>query len=424
MKTSAASVLLACLSVAACGGGGGSKEPRPGPNPGCDSSIEFCGTIPLSANACTDAQYWPLSVRSGVRPMTVHYSRIGDQQDALEMLGILEESWTVQVDQLGFSPPLDDGGSCGPDGRYDVFIWPDVDGAFVDGYAENPATPHDDYLTYMAISLVGSTGNAFLDTTLAHEFNHAVQASDDWWESDSIFEMSATFVEAIVYPEQDDYFFTLEDFQANPDWSLFYSDNYTSWYMYGAAMYLHFLWERYYPNDPAFIARVWRGSRSAPTGNRPDFLDSLRVVLLANRGVTLEETIVEFMQWRWFVGQFDDGAHFSKGADWQFPVAFTDVDPTAMPITLDLSAMMLGANYFRLDNTTADPITLNVGLLDNDPVIDWSLATVDGANVAATIVLPEQSSTVLVAIAVPVAEVHTGTLSFEPRSGELTLSNP
>ena len=42
------------------------------------------------------------------------------------------------------------------------------------------------------------------------------------------------------------------------------------------------------------------------------------------------------------------GTWFLKGADWQFPVAFTDVDPTAMPITLDLSAMMLGSKAYSM----------------------------------------------------------------------------
>ena len=165
---------------------------------------------------------------------------MSDEAKALEMLGILEVSWTVQIDTLGFSAPLDDGGECGPDGRYDVFIWRGIDGAFVDAIAENPLTPHDDYTTYMAISIAGSTGQGLLDTTLAHEFNHAAQASDDWWESALFFEMTATFVEALTYPQEDDYFFTLKDFQRRPEWSIFYVDNYATWHMYGAAMYLAF----------------------------------------------------------------------------------------------------------------------------------------------------------------------------------------
>ena len=38
------------------------------------------------------------------------------------MIVLLEESWTVQVDTLGFSAPLDDQGDCGADGNFDIFI--------------------------------------------------------------------------------------------------------------------------------------------------------------------------------------------------------------------------------------------------------------------------------------------------------------
>jgi hypothetical protein len=204
---------------------------------------------------------------------------------------------------------------CGDDGRFDVFIWRNVDGAFVDTVADNPVTPYDDYATYMAIDAFGPYGGELLDTTLAHEFNHALQASDDWWESAFIYEMSATFVEALVYPDQDDYYYTIEDFQNHPEWSLFHDDNYRTWYMYGAAMYLHFLRERHFPQDPSFIARIWNAKRSDPVTRRPDVLDALRSVLLAERGLELDASVIEFMQWRWFVAAFDDGAHFTGGGE-------------------------------------------------------------------------------------------------------------
>jgi hypothetical protein len=240
------SAVTAAVALAACGSG----SSGPPPNSGCDPTIEFCGNIPLSTDACSEDQYWPFRMHSGQRPFTVHYSRLADETRASEIVAVLENAWTVQVDQLGFTPPLDDGGNCGDDGRFDVFIWRNVDGAFVDTVADNPVTPYDDYATYMAIDAFGPYGGELLDTTLAHEFNHALQASDDWWESAFIYEMSATFVEALVYPDQDDYYYTIEDFQNHPEWSLFHDDNYRTWYMYGAAMYLHFLRERHFPQDP------------------------------------------------------------------------------------------------------------------------------------------------------------------------------
>ena len=346
----------------------------------------------------------------------MHYSRFADEPKALEMLRILERAWDVQVDQLGFSAPLDDGGACGPDGRYDVFFWRGVDGAYVDSVAEHPATPHDDYSTYMAIDAAGEYGGALLDTTLAHEFNHAVQASDDWWESALIFEMGATFVETLVYPEQDDWFYVMEDFQARPEWSLFHDDRYRTWYMYGAAMYLHFLYERHFADDPAFIARVWRASRSDPESGRPDYIDALRSVLLTERGVSLDDTVVEFMQWRWFVAGQDDGAHFARGGDWPSAVAHIELDAAEPSFEVEVAAMPYGASYIRLDNDSPADRGFTVTVESADPYVEWRLTTAGGEAVAGSIEVPPASAPVLVAVALPAAEQSAGTLDFESRT--------
>lgn len=360
-------------------------------------------------------------MHSGWRPLTVHYSRLADESKAAEIIGILEHAWTVQVDELAFSAPLDDKGSCGDDGRYDVFIWRGVDGAFVDAIGDNPQSPHDDYTTYMAIDTSGPYGRDLLDTTLAHEFNHALQASDDWWESALIFEMSATFVEALVYPLQEDYFFTIGDFQRHPEWSLFFDDNYRTWYMYGAAMYLHFLRERYFPADPGFIARIWQMSRSDPASGRPDFIDATRALLLADRGLGLDETIIEFMQWRWFVAEFDDGAHFLNGANWPAAVSYLDIDAATPNIAIDLSLMTYGAGYLKINNGSLAGRQFTVGLQSNDTDIIWRLTTVHGNDVTNTLAVAPQSAVTLVATVLPGNPISAASLSFDMRAATLTL---
>lgn len=403
--------------AAACGSGGGDT----GMQPTCGAN-EYCGVIPQSADACAAGEYWPLTAESALRPLSVHYSRGADADKAMEMVAILEHAWDVQVDQFGFTAPLDDGGRCGPDGRYDVFIWRGVDGAFVDSVADNPATPYDDYATYMAIDPTGAYGAALLDTTLTHEFNHAVQASDDWWESALIFEMSATFVESLVYPDQDDYFYVIEDFQKRPQWSLFYADGYRTWYMYGAAMYLHFLYERYYSSDPSFIARIWRNARSTPAAGRPDYMDSIRDLLLVERGVDFDAAVVEFMQWRWFVAALDDGAHFSRGADWPAPVAFVEMDAAEDALQVDVGAMLYGAGYLRLNNAASVERQFAVDLENADSEVAWVLSTVQGAAVAGSVSVAPQSSLDLVAVALPRTETSAQTLDFAMRDMTLRLS--
>lgn len=420
-------LLLACTALAACGDGGGSAAhpapPAPPPPPvACNDAVEYCGAVPGNADPCTDTEYWPLSSSSGLRPLMVHYQRTGDEAKALEMIALLEESWLVQVDSLGFTAPLDDQGACGPDGRYDVFIWPGIDGAFVSGINTNPATPHTDWTTYMAIDVSGATGGVLLDTYMAHELNHALQASDDWTEDGQHYEAGATFAEALVYPDENDWFFEIRDFQNNPHWSLFYDDFGATWYTYAAAMYLHYLYDRFFTGDPGFYARIWRGTRSNVGDARPDYFDALRNVLLIERGVTLDDSVAEFMQWRWFVADQDDGAHFTKGAEWPKTVAVTDVDAADIPSDLGLDAMVYGANYFRITNGSAVPVSFNATITSADVDVSWRLLNVVSSDIVAPLTLMPGEEVALVGVVLPVQEIWTGNLNFEQKIATLELT--
>jgi len=411
-----------CLLLAGCGSGAAGGDRNGQMAAACDPAVEFCGSVPLSVNACSDSAFWPLTLQSGQRPLTVHYSRLGERAKAAEVLAAIEQSWTVQVDQLGFAAPLDDGGACGADGRYDVFLWAGVDGAYVEAVADNPRTPYNDYSTYMAIDPNGAYGGDLMDTTLAHEFNHAVQASDDWWENPLIFEMTATFAEGLVYPGRSDYFFTIRDFQARPDWSVFYDDAYQTWHMYGAAMFLHFLHQRYFAADRGFIARIWHAMRSDPQADRPDYIDALTAILLNERGVTLNDAMVEFMQWRWFVAGFDDGMHFEQGADWPAPVSYLQANAADASIALDLDAMHYGAAYLLLQNNGDGERRFTVDFAADDLLTAWRLTTAAGDDAKAGIDVPPQASVVLVATALPAEPLSAAALAFDTHTAKLRLT--
>lgn len=419
-------ILAGCLSIAACGGGGSAARPAPPAPPppptACNDAVEFCGSIPGNTDPCVDTQFWPLNSSSALRPLTVHYPRLNNETKALEMIALLEESWDVQVDTLGFTAPLDDQGNCGADSNYDVFIWPGIGGGFVSSVNSNPATPYEDYSTYMAMDIAGAAGGELLDTFMAHEFNHAVQASDDWEEDGQHYEAGATFAEALVYPDEDDWFYEMRDFQNNPQWSVFFDDFGATWYTYAAAMYLHYLYDRYYPGDPAFYARIWRGTRSNVGDARPDYFDAIRQLLLTERGVTLDESILEFQQWRWFVAEFDDGAHFTKGADWPHTVVVTDLDAAAIPLVQPLDAMIYGANFVRVTNGGASPASFNAAISSPDVDISWRLLNVENGEVVAPVTLMPGEEVVLVAVVLPTVEVWTGNQSFVQRQADLEFT--
>ena len=111
------------------------------------------------------------------------------------------------------------------DDRFDVFLWRGQEESFVDVLDSNDATPDvDDWYSYLVVDPWGRYGGALLPLTIAHELNHACQASDDWFETWAVFEWTSTWIESLVDDELD-WTFVLQDFQLQPDWALDYYDD-------------------------------------------------------------------------------------------------------------------------------------------------------------------------------------------------------
>lgn len=321
-----------------------------------DAEADAAALPPLSYEdvPCDHPEYWPRSVESEALPVMVHYQAAGDAETAREVLGYVEYSWRVEVEGLGFRAPLPDDGLCGPDGRFDVFLWRGAEESWVDVRASNGETAWDDWIAYMVVDPWGPFGGEQLDVTVAHELNHACQAADDWFDAVIAYEMTATFIEDVVYDDDDSYRALLVDFQSNPDWALDRDDGYETWYMYAASLYLFFLRDRYFEGDASFVAEVWLNTRNSgheDADNEPDFEDALDAVLGDAAGVSFLESVVEFARWRWYTGARDDGRHFEEGAD--FPddaevrvTAEVAVDEGRVPVWP--APMLLGNAYVAL----------------------------------------------------------------------------
>ena len=242
-SSSAASTASAWAPAATAGveaGGGGSG------GDGGGGGVEELPDLPLGVAPCVEGEHWPLHIASDDLPLIVHYRGPSESLVAEEVLHHLELAWSIEVDELGFRPPLSDEGACGPDGAFDVFLYRGIEECYVDVLAEDAATTWDDWTTYMVVDPWGPYGGEILGPTLAHELNHACQAADDWFDTPIAYEMTSTFVEEVVFDESDVYLDLLEDFQRHPDWALDYDDGYETWYMYGAALYLLHLRDRYF----------------------------------------------------------------------------------------------------------------------------------------------------------------------------------
>ena len=300
---------------------------------------------------------------SPTHPVSVHYETGADAGEAQAALGFLEDAWDFQVGQLGFTAPLLDQGGCGTNGNLDLYLDRGSDTAYTLDVAGNPSTSWDDFSVFMVID-PGLFGGDLLETTVHHEFNHACQAADDWWEVGAAFESTATLIEEFVDDTINYYVDTIADFNALTRRPYEHNDDYVSFFMYGASLQLLFYYEHLMGQDATFLGDYWRETRSQARGcycqgarNEPDTLDALSVVLRDRAGVSYQDALIEFSRWRWFVGSNDDGAHFSEGASWPDSV---QVSPTR---TLNASSLPSssnvnngpfpnGASYIVINNTT------------------------------------------------------------------------
>jgi len=365
---------LACVSIvlAACGG-----EPDLAPDAADGPDAAPLPPLPADTDPCTDYARWPDALPSTRLPVLVHYRGGFEAAVAAEVLADVERAWDVEVGRLGFRPPLPDAGWCGPDARLDVFLWAGIEECYVDVVGEDPATPHDDEYAYVVIDPFGPFAGPILDTTVAHELNHALQAADDWDDAAIAYEMTAVFVEDEVVDGDDQYLDQIVDFQAHPDWAIDRDDGYQTWFMYGAALYLRFVRDRYFAGDAAFIGEVWRRLRSPLGSAEPDIEDALDLVL-APRGAGFVASVPEFARWRVYTGARADGAHLEEAAAMAAPARLATV-AGAVGGQVALAPMTLGSAYVDVAAPAVGTARVAVELRGADPAVRWVVQAVPGA---------------------------------------------
>ena len=364
-----ATVVLAVGTSVGCG--------EPAEPAGDDGGVDAAPLPPLPADTapCTQYDRWPDALASARLPVLVHYRGPAEAAVAAEVLADVEGAWDVEVGRLGFRPPLPDAGRCGPDDRLDVFVWAGVDECYVDVVGENPATPYDDEYAYLVVDPFGPYGGAILDTTVAHELDHVMQSADDWDDLPIAYEMTAVFVEDEVVDAEDQYLAQVVDFQAHPDWSIDRDDGYQTWFMYGAALYLRFVRDRYFAGDAAFIGEVWRRLRSPLGAGDPDLEDALDAVL-APRGGSFLASVPEFARWRVYTGTRADAAHLEEAAAMAEPARLARVAATTGG-QVAVAPMLLGSAY--VDVAGAPGARVAIELRGADPAARWVVQVVPGA---------------------------------------------
>jgi MYXO-CTERM domain-containing protein len=296
---------------------------------------------------------------SGKHPMRVHYPA-ELQADAERAIAALDLAWDVQVGEMGWPQPLPDGGLCGSD-DLDIFLNTTEGYGFTDSATPDESTPWDDWSAYIVLDVLAYGGDA-LEATLVHEFNHVVQAALDWWEPIAYFEMSAQYVEYLIWPMA--YFpeEVLLDFSGNPEWAVDHDDLYETWFMYGAAEF--FLWvdASCVAGAPAWLSDAWRAARSeagpdVDVPNEPDIRDGLDEVLGAACELDFWDAALKFREVAWFGA--GDPAVIAGSEGWD-PDATrprsTELDASGSgEVLVDLKAEDTGAAYFHVIIGENDP---------------------------------------------------------------------
>jgi hypothetical protein len=371
----------ACVERAVCQDDGTCGE-------SCDEAHPCTQAYSCVEGACKDdpcghPEYWPLALTSSGYPMVIHYRDPLEADTAAEVLRLAEHSWRVETEDLGFDPPLPDGGRCGADDRFDVFIWRSYRAGTGDVIAENTETAWDDYYAYLILDPWGPYGGELLDGTTAHELNHAMQAASDWNETPLFFEATSQLIEDLVFDDDNNYRTLLADFQQRPDWAFDHNDEYETWYFYGTVLYLFYLRDGLLSGDVRFLADLWRACRNPAGENEPDFADALDEMLRRRAGMSYLESLVEFSRWRFYTGRHDDGHHFEEGAFFP-PEAEVRIDahlrPGAPPFTPDPAPMMMGVSYVTIDHAEDDPPAVTVRF-QGDPGVRWSIQAVPSLDI-------------------------------------------
>lgn len=342
-----------------------------------DNSTPTSRVIPDKINPCENLKYWPykMASESSNHPFWVHYRSQDDLESARKIVKYLDIVWNFEVNELGFPPPLPDHGECGPDSAFDVFIWEGIDTCYVQVIHEKPedqykiATEWGGRTSYMVIDPWGKYGGDILLQTMAHEFNHASHAAEDWYESGDAFEMTASYIEQYYGKAEANH---VRDFQANPDWSILWYDDYRTYYMYGSALYLYFLRDRYFidAEDVKFPARLWHSMRndtSRPLVNKPNFVDGLNDIL-APKGYSFLDSVIEFARWRYYTGKNNDKKHFKAWKDLQVPLSREELLPFLAEADIKLNRSILLAD--TIHNVEPPPMLLGnayVEILSDQP---------------------------------------------------------
>ena len=263
---------------------------------------------------------------------------------------VLDSTWELEVEQLGYNPPPSDNGLGGGE-EYDVYVIDlghggcgfstPIYGCAYRGSSNAVTHSHLEIdNNFTDPSYVQTRGLDALRVTIAHEFHHAIQfgyyadREGSWWQ-----ESTSTWIEEVAYPHIDDYLQYLPHFLSIPHRAL--NSNANTSHTYGSAIFSHFL-DQHYGRDLNRL--IWEELKERQSVNLDHFDRVIRRVEPGGLGVA----IGEFAVWNYFTGRRHRRGFYAEGD--KYPLVPThDLAVAAKAVVRDSSLLdATGSNYLRL----------------------------------------------------------------------------
>lgn len=274
-----------------------------------------------------------------------------------EVAATFDAVWALQVRNLGYRDPLDDG-----DGLFDVYIrqlgasgvygqtWPNSLGVPV---TSAYLTVDNDYTD----RIYATRGLDGLHVTVAHEFFHAIQFAYNardltWWH-----EATATWMEDVAYDDVNDYFQYTPFVLNSPTVSLDSQPNLQDPHQYGACIYVHYL-------DQVFgrraIRETWEGLGERNTSS----YDVGKLNPTVPTG-GFSGTLPGYVTWNYFTGTRSREGFYEEGVFYQ---------PAASVRTVSTSSGGQASGSGTVDHLAADYIQVVTKGLRGGLKADFSLS--------------------------------------------------
>ncbi len=291
----------------------------------------------------------------------IHYTTTGTNRAPLDYINrlseILDEVWEYEINYLGYTPPPS-AGTNGGDSRYDVYVR-NLAYYYGSTMPEDPGPASwNDYTSYIEIENDMSgfpatddpEGSPWgqLKVTAAHEFYHAIQMgyrqSSELW----LYEVTAVWMEDMVYDYCNDYLSYVDGYYDSP-WEGLTLDDF---HAYESCVFGFYLAER-------FGVDIWKTVfTNSRTNSR---FTSCVNVAVSEYGMDLEDCYADFAYWNWFTSsRANPDLYYLESSRWPTVTLERTVRTYPYEGTTTHAPQFLASNYIVFDNITTTQPALTI----------------------------------------------------------------